>query len=139
MATEVELLLYLAARPKEVVPREELYREVWKRRAELHTQPLDLAVLRLRKKIEQDPRNPIQVLTVYGSGYSFVPTGESVGLAISIDAPKQITNLDREENELFGREAEIASLDKLIQSRRECITVLGPPGTGKTRLVKHCG
>jgi len=138
-ATEVELLRYLAARPKEVVSREELYREVWKHRAELQTRTLDLAVLRLRKKIEQDPRNPVHVLTVYGSGYSFVPTGESVELASSIDAPKQITNLGREENEFFGREAEIASLDKLIQSRRECITVLGPPGTGKTRLVKHWG
>jgi predicted ATPase/DNA-binding winged helix-turn-helix (wHTH) protein/Tfp pilus assembly protein PilF len=138
-ATEVELLRYLAARPKEVVSREELYREVWKHRTELQTRTLDLAVLRLRKKIEQDPRNPTHVLTVYGSGYSFVPTGESVEVPITIDTPKQQTNLGREENEFFGREAEIASLDKLIQSRRECITVLGPPGTGKTRLVKHWG
>ena len=138
-ATEVELLRYLAARPKEVVSREALYREVWKHRTELQTRTLDLAVLRLRKKIERDPRNPTHVLTVYGSGYSFVPSGESVEVPITIDTPKQRTNLGREENEFFGREAEIASLYKLIQSRRECITVLGPPGTGKTRLVKHWG
>jgi len=136
--TEVSLLRYLTARPHEIISREELYREVWKHQAELLTRTLDLAVFRLRKKIEKDPSNPDHVLTVYGQGYHFVPKGEDAQPSPApASSPPSATNLGREENHFFGREDEQRALTELMQTRSGFITVLGPPGTGKTRLTKH--
>jgi predicted ATPase/Tfp pilus assembly protein PilF len=53
------------------------------------------------------------------------------------DSPASTTNLGREENNFFGREDEQRALTELMQTRSGFITVLGPPGTGKTRLTKH--
>jgi two-component system, OmpR family, response regulator VicR len=66
---EFELLLYLAERPERVVHRDELLREVWGYLAEPTTRSVDLAVARLRKKIEEDPHRPRFIVTVHGDGY----------------------------------------------------------------------
>ena len=65
---ESELLRFMVARPQQVLSREELYREVWKHQVELQTRTLDLAILRLRKKIERNPAEPMHIVTVYGAG-----------------------------------------------------------------------
>jgi predicted ATPase/DNA-binding winged helix-turn-helix (wHTH) protein/Tfp pilus assembly protein PilF len=136
--TEASLLRYLTSRPHEVISREELYREVWDHQVELLTRTLDLAVFRLRKKIEKDPSSPDHVMTVYGRGYSFVPRGEDTQRSQApAHSPASATNLGREENHFFGREDEHRALTYLMQTRSGFITVLGPPGTGKTRLTKH--
>jgi predicted ATPase/DNA-binding winged helix-turn-helix (wHTH) protein len=135
--TEVALLRYLVANPQRVLTREEIYREVWKHQHELRTRTLDLAILRLRKKIEMDPREPTHIVSVYGVGYTFVPLGKAIEASSEPEVPPAATNLGREENDFFGREEEQATLNQLVESREGCVTVLGPPGTGKTRLVKH--
>ena len=67
---EFELLHYLAERRDRVVHRDELLREVWGYLAEPTTRSVDLAVARLRKKIEEDPHRPRYIVTVHGDGYS---------------------------------------------------------------------
>jgi len=133
------LLRYLASRPKETVSREELYANVWHYREGLHTRTLDLAMSRLRKKIEKNPQNPIHLLTVYGSGYVFIPLGEELGgLQLPSSADRQIqSNLEPEQTLFVGRTSAIEMLSELSQRKKSFTTVLGPPGTGKTRLVKH--
>ena len=134
---ESELLRFMAARPQQVLSREELYREVWKHQVELQTRTLDLAILRLRKKIERNPAEPMHIVTVYGAGYTYVPLGESIE---PVDEPQRLvvaSNLGRSENDFFGREAECMELDQMLDQGDGCVTVLGPPGTGKTRLVRH--
>jgi predicted ATPase/DNA-binding winged helix-turn-helix (wHTH) protein len=138
--TEVSLMRYLSSHPHKVLSREELYREVWEHQADLLTRTLDLAIFRLRKKIEKDPKNPDHLLTVYGRGYSFVPKGEDPQPFPSpapVASTVRPTNLGREENHFFGREDEQRALTELMETRNGFITVLGPPGTGKTRLTKH--
>ena len=66
---EVGLLRHLAARPGVAVPKEELLREVWDYMPGLKTRALDSCVLRVRQKLEDDPKNPVHLLTVYGQGY----------------------------------------------------------------------
>ena len=76
-------------------------------------------------------------MTVYGVGYTFVPSGEAVE---SVAQPRQtpvVSNLSRPENDFFGRTEEYAVLDDWAENGRGCLTVLGPPGTGKTRLVQQ--
>jgi DNA-binding response OmpR family regulator len=70
---ELELLRYLAARPGQVVDREELHRQVWGHRAGLLSRSADHTIVRLRSKIEPDPTSPRHVLTVHGKGYRFEP------------------------------------------------------------------
>jgi predicted ATPase/DNA-binding winged helix-turn-helix (wHTH) protein/Tfp pilus assembly protein PilF len=136
-STEVALLAYLVKRSPEIVSREELYREVWEHTATLQTRTLDLAVLRLRKKIEADSKNPLHILTVYGKGYCFVPSGGQTGNFQPVSGPRPRSNLGREENRFIGRQQELDALDAHTLSHSGLITILGPGGTGKTRLAKH--
>ena len=46
-------------------------REVWGWRAAGQTRSVDNAMVRLRGKLEDDPRNPRHLLTVRGVGYRF--------------------------------------------------------------------
>lgn len=62
---EVALLRILAARPGEVVSREDLA----KRTGAGLERSVDVQVTRLRRKIETDPRAPIYLQTVRGVGY----------------------------------------------------------------------
>lgn len=62
---EVAMLRVLAARPGEVVSREELA----KRTGAGLERSVDVQITRLRRKLEGDPRAPIYVQTVRGVGY----------------------------------------------------------------------
>ena len=99
---EAELLRYFVSRPQEVLPREDLYREVWKHQSELRTRTLDLAILRLRKKIERDPTAPTHIITVYGIGYTFVPLGATAEPIAPTEHVPLSTNLGRPENDFWA-------------------------------------
>ena len=68
-ATEFRLLLELARRPKQVFTRELLLELVWNYDYLGDSRLVDVAIQRLRAKIETDPANPELVLTVRGAGY----------------------------------------------------------------------
>ena len=67
---EFELLKYLAERPGQVVPREELLQELWEYPDVALTRSVDHAIARLRKKVEPDPERPRFIHTAVGSGYA---------------------------------------------------------------------
>jgi two-component system, OmpR family, response regulator MtrA len=73
-ATEFRLLLELARRPKQVFTRELLLELVWNYDYLGDSRLVDVAVQRLRAKIETDPANPKLIRTVRGVGYRFDPT-----------------------------------------------------------------
>jgi DNA-binding response OmpR family regulator len=66
---EFQLLHVLLASPGIVFSREALLRKVWKDDTFVTDRSVDTLVKRLRKKIEDDPANPVVILTVWGSGY----------------------------------------------------------------------
>jgi two-component system, OmpR family, response regulator MtrA len=68
-ATEFRLLLELARHPKQVFTRELLLERVWGYDYLGDSRLVDVAVQRLRGKIEDDPKEPRIVLTVRGVGY----------------------------------------------------------------------
>ena len=70
---EFELLRYLAERRDRIVHRDELLREVWGYLSTPTTRSVDLAIARLRKKIEADPHRPRFILTVHADGYRLTP------------------------------------------------------------------
>ena len=67
--TEFLLLLELVDAAGTVVPRKELLRRVWGYDYFPDTRLLDVHIRRLRRKVEEDPDDPVLVVTVRGSGY----------------------------------------------------------------------
>jgi len=72
---EFKVLRFFVARPGIVVSRQELITAVWRKRKRSSRRTVDNHIARLRQKIESDPTHPVYLLTVYGSGYKFVPDG----------------------------------------------------------------
>jgi two-component system alkaline phosphatase synthesis response regulator PhoP len=66
---EFDLVAYLAQRRGEVVTREQLLDEVWGYEQFPTTRTVDTHVLRLRRKLEDDPDRPAYIETVHGQGY----------------------------------------------------------------------
>ena len=69
---EIEVLRLLIRNRGEVVSRERLLNEVWGYDAYPTTRTVDNHILKLRKKLEDDPANPKYIISVYGGGYMFV-------------------------------------------------------------------
>ena len=67
--TEFDLLVELARHPGQVLTRDLLLDRVWGYDYLGDSRLVDVAVGRLRSKIEADPSNPALVLTVRGAGY----------------------------------------------------------------------
>jgi two-component system response regulator MtrA len=68
-ATEFRLLLEMARRPGQVFSRDLLLQQVWGYDYLGDSRLVDVAVQRLRAKIEDDPANPSIIRTVRGVGY----------------------------------------------------------------------
>ncbi|WDP89618.1 MAG: winged helix-turn-helix domain-containing protein [Desulfobacter sp.] len=69
---EFDLLWLLASRAGEVLDRDLLYREVKGIEYDGLDRSIDVAVSRLRKKLNDSPDHPCRIKTVWGSGYLFV-------------------------------------------------------------------
>jgi two-component system alkaline phosphatase synthesis response regulator PhoP len=67
---ELELLHYLHDRPNQIIPRDELLREVW-RYASTDTRTLDMHMSTLRQKLEMNSHNPQHLITIRRRGYMF--------------------------------------------------------------------
>ena len=72
-ATEFKLLAFLMSRPGRVCPRSELIDEVWGPDRDVAERAVDVAVLRLRQKLQDAPDKPRWIHSVRGFGYAFDP------------------------------------------------------------------
>lgn len=68
---EFDLIKFLATQPNQVFSREELMENVWKYDYYGDLRTVDVTVRRLREKIEDDPANPVRIVTRRGAGYMF--------------------------------------------------------------------
>lgn len=69
---EFDLLWFLASEPGKVLDREILYQSVKGREYDGLDRSMDVAISRLRKKLNDNPDQPFRIKTVWGSGYLFV-------------------------------------------------------------------
>jgi two-component system response regulator MtrA len=69
--TEFRLLFELVRHVGQVLTREALLRRVWNYDYLGESRLVDMAVKRLREKIEDDPRQPTRLVTVRGVGYRY--------------------------------------------------------------------
>lgn len=68
---EFDLLEYLVSNSGQVLTRGQLLDRVWGPDFEGETKTLDVHIKRLRNKIEQNPSQPVHLVTVRGVGYRF--------------------------------------------------------------------
>ncbi len=69
---EYDLIRFLAARPGKIFSREALMEHVWNYEGYVgDVRAVDVAIRRLREKLEDDPGNPAFIKTKRGMGYYF--------------------------------------------------------------------
>lgn len=70
---EVGMLRLLASRSNQVVRRDDILDEVWGDDIFPSTRTIDNVVLRLRRRFEPNPAEPVHFHTIWGVGYRFTP------------------------------------------------------------------
>lgn len=122
--TQVDILRCLADAHGDTVSRDDLLRAVWGFEDPPHTRAADIAISRLRAKLEQDPRNPRYLLTVRYVGYRLLRGNgpEEAELRIPRD--------------LVGRDRELVELGSRLRTGAP-VVLTGPAGVGKTRLARE--
>jgi DNA-binding response OmpR family regulator len=70
---EVELFKLLYANANQPVSRDEILNKVWGTEKFPTNRTVDNFIVKLRKKIEEDYKNPKHILTIYGVGYKLSP------------------------------------------------------------------
>lgn len=81
-SVEFEVIWLLARKSGTVVTRSEIYKELYKETYNGYDRNIDLYVSRIRKKIGDDPGNPMYLKTVRGIGYQFV-CSETIGSKVT--------------------------------------------------------
>ena len=69
---EFKILKYLIEKEGEVISRDKLLDDVWGYEAFPTTRTVDNYILSIRKKIENNPAEPVHIITVPKCGYKFV-------------------------------------------------------------------
>ena len=74
---EIEVLAYLAENTGRPVSREELLSRVWgyAKNLDIETRTVDIHIAKIRRKIELEPKEPRNLVTVRGAGYRLL-TGD---------------------------------------------------------------
>jgi two-component system OmpR family response regulator len=75
---ELGLLAAFCRRPQQVLSRETLLALVHAQRSAAYDRSIDTLVVRLRRKIEDDIREPTRIKTVRQGGYIFTPLVETL-------------------------------------------------------------
>lgn len=69
---ETDILRYFIVHRGEVVSRNDMLDKIWGYERYPTTRTIDNHILKLRKKIEDDPSHPRYIISVYGGGYRFI-------------------------------------------------------------------
>jgi len=106
----------------ELVASGVLMEKVWGMEVDRNT--LDQTVRRLRKRLEINPKSPQNLLGSFNKGFRLIVTlveEEPADVAPTVSC--------------WGRAADIESLSSVV-STHSLVTVVGPPGVGKSALVQ---
>jgi two-component system phosphate regulon response regulator OmpR len=72
-ATEIQLMKIFSACPGEALSRAKLVEELGRDRGQAQERAVDVQITRLRRKIEDNPKQPRYLQTVRGAGYMLAP------------------------------------------------------------------
>ena len=135
----LDIMIYLAERPGEVIAKQELMDHVWSD-VTVEEGSLRVHVAAIRKALGDGQFGNRYIATIKGRGYSFV--GTVVALAGSTENRK-----DRSRHQgrlpvrsimMIGRETVISQVSDKLRDER-FVTLLGPGGIGKTTIALAVG
>ncbi|MTI01524.1 MULTISPECIES: response regulator [Alphaproteobacteria] len=72
-ATESQLMKIFSGQPGEPISRAKLVEDLGRDKGQAQERAVDVQITRLRRKIEQDPKQPRYLQTVRGAGYMLAP------------------------------------------------------------------
>lgn len=72
---EIKLIQFFMENPDQVFSKEQIYHSVWGD-GELDANTIMVFINHLRNKIEDDPKDAQYIKTIWGLGYTFLPSGE---------------------------------------------------------------
>src|ERR1700688_3588263 len=135
----LDILIYLAERPGEVIAKQELMDRVW---ADVTVEEgsLRVHVAAIRKALGDGQFGNRYIANIKGRGYSFV------GIVVSLAGGTESTNAKfRHQGRLpvrpimmIGRETVVSEVSDKLRDER-FVTLLGPGGIGKTTIVLAVG
>jgi predicted ATPase/DNA-binding winged helix-turn-helix (wHTH) protein len=135
-----DVLAYLVENHHRVISKEELLDEVWGDRF-VSESALTSRLKAARRAVGDDGRTQAVIRTVHGRGYEFHAAVEAVGGSGGRGAEDEgfaprapPVGIPRPRGPILGREDDLARLFDVVAEER-LTTVLGPGGTGKTRLA----
>jgi predicted ATPase/DNA-binding winged helix-turn-helix (wHTH) protein len=132
----LDILIYLASRPGEVVNKRELVEHVW---ADVNVDEgsLRFHVTALRKALGDSGAAPRYIVNVPGRGYCFTAPIARAD-APPAAAPVQVRHLPAELTRIIGRSETIDKISAELSQHR-FVTVVGPGGIGKTSVAVAVG
>lgn len=72
-ATETQLMKIFSAKPGEAISRAQLVEDLGRDRGQAQERAVDVQITRLRRKLEENPKQPRYLQTVRGAGYMLAP------------------------------------------------------------------
>jgi len=135
----LDILIYLAERPGEVIAKQELMDHVWSD-VTVEEGSLRVHVAAIRKALGDGQFGNRYIANIKGRGYSFV--GTLVPLAASAESRndkfRQQGRLPVRPLTMIGRETVVSEVSDKLRNER-FVTLLGPGGIGKTTIALAVG
>jgi len=134
----LEILIYLAERPGEVIAKKELIEHVWPD-VTVEEGSLRVHVAAIRKALGDGKFGNRYIANVQGRGYSFVGTVAGVGdSAAGATSRRYRGALPARPRRMVGRELALREVLDNLRAER-FVTLLGPGGIGKTTIAIAAG
>jgi predicted ATPase/DNA-binding winged helix-turn-helix (wHTH) protein len=135
----LDILIYLAERPGEVIAKQELMDRVWSD-VTVEEGSLRVHVAAIRKALGDGQFGNRYIANIKGRGYSFV--GTVVPLIDNIESrnerSRQQSKLPPRPLMMIGRETVVSDVSDKLRNER-FITLIGPGGIGKTTIALAVG
>jgi DNA-binding winged helix-turn-helix (wHTH) protein/WD40 repeat protein len=148
----MDVLVYLASRAGEVVPRREIVDSVWATEV-ISDNTLTHTIAEIRNALGDDVKNPTFLETIHRKGYrliapvtveeirledrsiSAVDRGPTVDVADPNPYPGLAAYAEKDAEFFFGREVEVGQMWRKLTARR-LLALIGPSGVGKTSFLR---
>src|SRR5262249_20271298 len=137
-----QILCVLAEAKGVLVSKDELIARVWGGRV-VEENNLQVQISILRRTLDPEETGESWIVTVPGRGYRLLGVGNASWHPdrLSVDSAPMLmrtNNLPALTNALIGRERDVAEIKALLSEYR-LVTLVGPPGVGKSSLSLQVG
>jgi predicted ATPase/DNA-binding winged helix-turn-helix (wHTH) protein len=135
----LDILIYLAERPGEVIAKQELMDHVWSD-VTVEEGSIRVHVAAIRKALGDGQFGNRYIANIKGRGYSFVGTVVPLGSGTESRNAKfrHKGRLPVRPIMMIGRETVVSEVGDKLRDER-CVTLLGPGGIGKTTIALAVG